>query len=98
MSSSQRVRRATYREAPSLDWWNRVVVVWEEDDALVPDREKVHQAFARICGSAWSRDTALARHDGGDTISVLHPGGWVTGACCGLGFVGVVAVVLEPGL
>lgn len=75
------------------DWYNRVVVVWEEDDAMVPDREMGTAAFARIAGTSTMRGGNIDEYDGGDTIMTLYRGGWVRGASCGLAFVGHVAKI-----
>lgn len=34
-------------------------------------------AWKAITGQTWDRSRALVRHDGGDWIATLFPGGWV---------------------
>ena len=70
---------------PSFGWIDRIVVIWEEDEATRndPDAEKASQAWDRLfCGPysnfhAWSRRQVLATFDGGDVFYELCRGGHV---------------------
>lgn len=80
-------------------WVDRVLVLWEEDDARPPDREGPNQALRRMSG-LWgpvdaAREEPTARVDVDDQTFALYRGGWVKGYSCGLGFVGVVVEEVE---
>lgn len=92
-------KRPTHRQVPDNDnvpWQQRVLVLWDEDDALTPDRERGATALRRFAGPYVG--DALARVDEGDTTYRLYPGGWVLGCSCGLDFVGVVVGVEQADL
>lgn len=80
--------------APSGDWPDRVLVVWEEDDAPVPDKERLGAAWVRITGHRLER-APLRVVDRGDWIASLYPDGWVRIASCEGGAVGVVVQALD---
>ena len=53
----------------------KVLIVWEEDDAPVPDKERGRDAFTRI--TQLDPKHALATVDEGDVITNYYRGGWV---------------------
>lgn len=68
---------------------HHLVVLWEEDDAPVPDKEQTHAAFKRITGL--NTDSYHKREDYGDHfIDVYYPSGWVKCSSYDGGFVGVL--------
>lgn len=72
------------------DWFDRLLVLWEEDDAPVLDKERTGQAFERISGrpvGAW-----VAKVQVGDHAAYLHRNGWVH---CIYPEGGCVAVVIK---
>lgn len=83
-------------------WHDRVLVVWEEDDARSPDRERNKDALRRISGRFGFIDPDKEAHllcaDVDDTTHYLYRGGWVLGWSCGLGFVGVLVKETEAHL
>lgn len=71
------------------DWHRHVLILWDEDDALVPDRERTREALVRISGLAVYNDP-IDRKVEGDTSFALYSSGWIEGNSCGLGWVGVL--------
>lgn len=59
------------------DWHERVVRLWEEDDALPDGRELPAQAMARLRGKYAQPHALLDAHDGGDCYSQLFSSGFV---------------------
>lgn len=53
----------------------KVLIVWEEDDAPVPDKEDGPAAFRRI--TQLNDKHTLATVDEGDVITHYYRGGWV---------------------
>ena len=53
----------------------KVLILWEEDDAPVPDKERVGAAFRRI--TQLDAKHALATVDEGDVMTHYYRGGWV---------------------
>lgn len=68
------------------DWHDRVIVLWEEDDALRsdPTAEHIAQAWERHVGHPYNERSRhergpLAEWDGGDSGETVYEGGWVIG-------------------
>jgi hypothetical protein len=78
------------------DWPERVLILWEEDDATLndPSAEKRGAAFARISGieqATISRSSiASFEPEGSDFWMQLYRGGWVLGHTQSGGFVGCI--------
>jgi hypothetical protein len=93
-----KIKAANYRAVRALQdscWHERVAILWEEDDALTPDREGAGAAFERIVGQS-DRVLSVARHvDLGDCSMTLFTNGWVLGLDCSGGFVGRLCEVFE---
>ena len=91
-------RSPTCMEKQGATPWNeRILILWEEDDARPPGRETSNQAFSRIFHCTLNEQyRTLHRRDihneQGDTIMSLFTDGRVCGSSCGLGFVGVVVM------
>lgn len=60
---------------PGHDWYARVITIWAEDDAPVPDKESTEAAFNRITGTTYHRIKEEIDH--GDTTTYLYEQGWV---------------------
>ena len=73
------------------EWQDRIAILWEEDDARTPDRERGSTAFCRMRDS-FATMKIVARKDWGDSVAILYEDGWVDGGSCGLDWVGVVVV------
>ena len=58
------------------DWQQRILWLWQEDDAPVPDKEKTNSAFARISNMHHSKGI-IGVHDYEDYVYTIHVGGWV---------------------
>ena len=86
------VVKLTHDLNPGADWADRVLILWQEDDALPPDREMANGAFRRITGEDPER-ASKASVDYGDSGMFLKDFGWVLGWSCEGGFVGVVVRV-----
>jgi regulator of RNase E activity RraA len=69
------------------DWQERTVVLWEEDDAPVPDKERTDAAFRRIAGRAGDPILTI---DQGDQLVYFYWSGWVKAINCEGGWVGVL--------
>jgi hypothetical protein len=83
---------------PGADWSNRIVTIWEEDDAPVPDKERFSHAWERIRGDKYDEkrmhsSSVIATYDGGDWYVRLHPYGWVSGGTCSGAFIGIIVNV-----
>lgn len=61
---------------PGPGWQDRVVTLWMEDDAPVPDKETTGAALCRFMGTPHP-GAFMEEIDGGDTFTRLYPGGWV---------------------
>lgn len=68
------------------DWHDRVLVLWEEDDALRddPSAEHIAGAWERHVGHPYNERSRhargpLAEWDGGDSGETVYEGGWVIG-------------------
>ena len=75
------------KECIPAGWIGKVVVLWEEDDAPVPDKEKTATAFKRISGCI---EKPLHTIDNGDEFISFYRGGWVKSINCEGGWVGVL--------
>lgn len=76
------------RDVP-VDWRDRLVVLWLEDDVNYPDKESTAQAFTRITKmSMRERPVKILETDG--TFVSFYRGGWVTVVACDYGCVGVL--------
>lgn len=73
------------------DWDKHCLILWEEDDVPVPDKEKVAQAFTRIAG----KPSICVEIDHGDSWTQFFRGGWVKHVSFDGGWVGVM-VKHEP--
>lgn len=73
------------------DWHKHILIIWQEDDAaraahddareqLGPsssrDGDHYAGAWVRITGTRWEQPP-LRRHDAGDAMYYIFPGGWV---------------------
>lgn len=85
-----KIRAFREKEDSLNDWHERIVILWEEDDAKPPDREMADGAFKRIFGRAPDKKVIRA-HDGGDWYATLLPRGRVIGYSFQGGFVGILA-------
>lgn len=63
-----KIRNTPFGEAETL---------WEEDDALTHDRERLEPAYLRIVGRKYSQKDALQESDQGDACFYLMEGGYV---------------------
>lgn len=70
------------------NWRDLLLVLWREDDAMVPDKERSHAAFKRITGMKPSDHIHDA--DDGDYFYHFYRPGWVLGIGYDGGFVGVL--------
>jgi len=71
------------------DWRDWLVVLWEEDDAPVPDKERVYEAFCRI-SEIKHQQHPIYVIDEGDQFINFYRGGWVKAVSCEGGWVGVL--------
>lgn len=69
------------------DWQERTVVLWEEDDAPVPDKERTDAAFRRIAGRVGDPILTI---DQGDQLVYFYRHGWVKTINYEGGWVGVL--------
>ncbi len=79
-------------------WEDRIVVIWEEDDARPPDREMAHSAFKRIFRQTADEHGLVAMTDNRDWQVKLYRCGRVIGFTCEGGFVGIVAELVQEEL
>lgn len=61
----------------SADWYERLVILWQEDDCGTPDRELFESAYKRIVNSPIHHASEVATHDAGDAFYTLHTNGYV---------------------
>jgi hypothetical protein len=84
------------------DWHERVLVLWEEDDATLsdPSAEKPEAALARIGGLnqavLFRCRLDMREPEGCDYWLELYEGGWVLGHTPSGGFVGCVIAKEKP--
>lgn len=71
-------------------WRDRLVVIWEGDDAPVPDKERVDSAFRRISGFSTGYHKPVLKVDEGDEFVYFYREGWVKAVDCEGGWVGVL--------
>lgn len=57
-------------------------LVWEEDDAMTWDREKIEGAWQRLFGERLDIRSAAAKYDAGDAVFYLFPGGRIACSAC----------------
>lgn len=83
-----------YNAEETTDWHERTVIIWMEDDAPVPDKEKVEAAWKRIRGCDLNSNSykckVLKKLEDGDTFIKLYPHGWVIFTCCEGSGIGIV--------
>lgn len=77
--------------------YDKMLILWEEDDACVPDRERVGPAFYRISNinPQLKGYYDVITVDLGSITFEIYDGGWVKGYADGLGFVGVLVEVTD---
>lgn len=63
------------------DWLSGATLVWSEDDANVPDRERIDGAWRSITGKPLHGLACMAEWAAGDAVYHRMPGGWI--ACTG---------------
>jgi hypothetical protein len=80
------MRLGTARDVPE-NWHDRLVKLWEEDDAPVPDKELTREAFVRIAGH---HNIEIHKIDDGDAFYYFYMRGWVKCVSCDGGYVGVL--------
>jgi hypothetical protein len=84
-------RKRNLTELEARDAWDeKCLILFEEDDALTPDRETSNDAYKRLSGNLFGLAKAVLRIDEGDCITTFFSDGWFVGSDCGLGFVGMV--------
>lgn len=71
-------------------WYERILILWEEDDARPPDRERGPEALSRISGQRQLVKQRSYRPDDDDWCADMYNGGWVLGQAPDGAFVGVV--------
>ena len=71
------------------DWQDRVLVLWEEDDARPADRERSNAALERITGIRPGTSPIHVINQG-DQFVAFYTHGWVSGANCDGGWIGVL--------
>lgn len=76
MSSKFKVRRLK-RDDNAEDLIPHIVILWEEDDALVPDKERGWEAFARMAPRGLNYKHHDLSFDGGDVSYYFYRNGWV---------------------
>jgi hypothetical protein len=71
---------------------NCILTLWVEDDAPVPDKERVDSAFERMSGYTKSqcKRNLKRKIDRGDWIAFIYRNGWVKIISCEGGAVGVL--------
>ena len=87
--------RVRKKEDIPKDWTKSVLWLWEEDDAPVPDKERVAAAFERISGMPHKFQGVrfIMKHRDDDCFTYFYRGGWVKQVACDGARVGVLVEV-----
>ena len=92
-SISIKTLRARKKEDIPKDWTKSVLWLWEEDDAPVPDKERVGAAFKRLT-NGWNLKLIHEDQDD-DCFTYFYRGGWVKQVACDGARVGVLVEGLD---
>ena len=89
--------RKDNRNPPPIDWHDRVLILWEEDEYTRndPDHEGINKAFLRITGIDCNREKPIAIFgEDSDYAFYLYRCGWVRICAYDGGKVGALAALI----
>lgn len=89
-----KVRRKRVYSAEDVPegWMDSHLLLWQEDDAPVPDKERVNEALIRMAGPHLRK---LVSVDLGDCFGHVYSGGWVVVHTPEGGYVGVLVELFQ---
>lgn len=64
--------------------WLNAPLLWREEEAFTPDRERYEDAWKRLFGKSVDNEVLVEEYDGGDTFAYLYEGGKIYINVCGL--------------
>ena len=89
----QRVRGP---EDIDANWRDRCLVLWEEDDARPPDRERGPDALTRFSGMHKNHTDPVHVLDLSEESVMFYRGGWVLGHTCEGAWLGIMFTPGQP--